>query len=51
MARAILADSIAWPAPAIVVNGTSANTGSVWSLAATRRLVGYQPQDDWTTRI
>lgn len=51
MERAIVADSASWPAPAIVVNGTSANTGSVWSLAATRRLLGYLPQDDWAMRL
>ena len=31
-----------------VLNGMSANTGMRWDLAATRRLVGYEPQDDVT---
>jgi hypothetical protein len=31
-----------------VLNGMSANTGMRWDLSATRRLVGYQPQDDVT---
>jgi nucleoside-diphosphate-sugar epimerase len=44
--RAILADSAAWPAPAIVVNGMSANSGMPWDLEATHRLIGYEPQDD-----
>ena len=46
--RAVNADAGAWPAPAIVVNGMSANTGMAWSLEETRRLLGYQPQDDVT---
>jgi uronate dehydrogenase len=29
-----------------VVNGMSANTGMRWDIDATRRLVGYEPQDD-----
>jgi uronate dehydrogenase len=31
-----------------VVNGMSANTGMRWDVAHTRRLVGYEPQDDVT---
>jgi uronate dehydrogenase len=33
-----------------VVNGMSANTGMRWDLEGTRRLLGYQPQDDVTRR-
>jgi hypothetical protein len=29
----------------------SANTGSVWDREAGRRLIGYEPQDDWTRII
>jgi nucleoside-diphosphate-sugar epimerase len=31
-----------------VLHGMSANTGMCWDITATRRLVGYQPQDDVT---
>jgi uronate dehydrogenase len=31
-----------------ILNGMSANTGMRWDLAGTRKLVGYQPQDDGT---
>lgn len=48
MERAIRADATDWPAPGIVVNGMSGNTGSVWDLSTTRKLIGYVPQDDWT---
>jgi nucleoside-diphosphate-sugar epimerase len=51
MERSIRADAAAWPTPAVVVNGTSRNTGSVWSLTAGWRLIGYDPQDDWTRRL
>jgi nucleoside-diphosphate-sugar epimerase len=51
MECAIRADAAGWPAPAIVVNGMSANTGSVWDIATTRRLIGYQAADDWTKVI
>jgi nucleoside-diphosphate-sugar epimerase len=47
MERAIRANSKGWPAPAIVVNGMSANTGAAWDLAFGRRMIGYEPQDDW----
>ncbi len=46
--RAVNADASEWPAPAIVVNGMSANTGMTWSLDETRRYLGYQPLDDVT---
>ena len=32
----------------VVVNGMSANTGMRWDIEHTRRLLGYQPQDDVT---
>jgi uronate dehydrogenase len=34
--------------PFAVVNGMSANTGMPWDIDFTRRLVGYEPQDDVT---
>ena len=46
--RAINADAGQWPAPAIVVNGMSDNTGMAWSLEEARSHLGYQPQDDVT---
>jgi hypothetical protein len=46
--RAINADASQWPAPAIVVNGMSDNTGMAWSLEEARSHLGYQPQDDVT---
>jgi nucleoside-diphosphate-sugar epimerase len=48
MECAIRADSGGWPAPGIVVNGMSANTGAVWDIATTRRLIGYAAADNWT---
>jgi hypothetical protein len=44
--RGLQADSSQWPQPAIIVNGVSNNTGMKWNLDATRRYLGYQPQDD-----
>ena len=44
--RAVNADAGPWPAPAILVNGMSDNTGMAWSLDETRRYLGYQPLDD-----
>jgi uronate dehydrogenase len=41
--RCILAEL---PAPFAVVNGMSANTGMRWDIEHTRRLLGYEPQDD-----
>ena len=46
MERALLADAEAWPQPGIVVNGMSANRGTPWDIETTRRLIGYEPQDD-----
>jgi NAD+ dependent glucose-6-phosphate dehydrogenase len=34
--------------PFAVINGMSANTGMRWDIEYTRKLVGYQPQDDVT---
>lgn len=44
--KAIVTDGHAWPDGYLLVNGMSANRGMKWSLAATRRGLGYQPQDD-----
>ena len=46
MERALLADPQAWPHPGIVVNGMSANRNMPWDIETTRRLIGYEPQDD-----
>ena len=46
--RAVNADAGGWPAPSIVVNGMSDNSGMTWSLDETRRYLGYQPLDDVT---
>ncbi len=43
---AVTADSIAWPAPGIVVNGMSNNRGMDWDIATTSRLLGYRPMHD-----
>jgi len=43
---ALTAETRAWPGPAIVVNGVSANTGMAWDLDEARRWIGYAPQDD-----
>jgi uronate dehydrogenase len=45
MERCLRADL---PGPFAVVNGMSANTGTRWDLEGTRRLLGYEPQDDVT---
>ncbi|WP_114944598.1 NAD-dependent epimerase/dehydratase family protein [Microvirga calopogonii] len=44
--RALLADAKAWPQPGIVVNGMSRNRNMPWDIESTRRLIGYEPQDD-----
>ena len=44
--QALTADASDWPAPWIVVNGMSANTGMKWSIEATKKWLGYQPLDD-----
>ena len=44
--RAILADGTEWPDGYVLVNGMSDNRGMKWSLDATRRWLGYAPQDD-----
>jgi len=44
--RAVLADAEGWPDCFALVNGISANRGSVWSLDEARELLGYQPRDD-----
>ena len=40
------ADSQNWPAPAIIVNGMSANTDMVWSLEEGRTWLAYEPKDN-----
>ena len=45
MERCLLADL---PAPFVVVNGMSDNTGMPWDIEQTRQLIGYNPQDDVT---
>ncbi len=45
MERCLRADL---PTPFAVINGMSANTGMRWDIEQTRRLVGYEPQDDVT---
>ena len=45
-AKALLAPSDSWPGPVICVNGMSRNRNMKWSLAETRLLLGYEPQDD-----
>jgi nucleoside-diphosphate-sugar epimerase len=45
MERCLLAEL---PAPFVVVNGMSNNTGMPWDIEQTRQLIGYNPQDDVT---
>ena len=45
MERCIVAEL---PERFVVVNGMSANTGMRWDIEPTRRLLGYEPQDDVT---
>lgn len=47
----VTADAVGWPQTGIIVNGVSANSGSDWSIAAGKRLIGYVPQDDLYARI
>ena len=49
--RAVLAKSRGWPGPYICVNGMSLNTGMKWSLADTRKYLGYEPQEDVYTWV
>jgi nucleoside-diphosphate-sugar epimerase len=44
--RALTADGRDWPGGYALVNGMSGNRGMKWSLAETRRWLGYEPQDD-----
>ncbi|HTO28477.1 MAG TPA: NAD(P)-dependent oxidoreductase [Devosia sp.] len=46
MEKAITTPADQWPSRAIVVNGMSHNTGTVWNLDEGRRLLGYAPVDD-----
>ena len=43
---ALRADAAGWPAQALVLNAMSNNAGMPWDLTATRRYLGYAPQDD-----
>ncbi|MFJ3483143.1 NAD-dependent epimerase/dehydratase family protein [Pseudomonas sp. NPDC090202] len=43
---ALCADAATWPAAAVVVNGVSANAGTVWDLQSARDCLGYEPVDD-----
>ncbi|MCI0682506.1 MAG: NAD(P)-dependent oxidoreductase [Gemmataceae bacterium] len=45
MERCLLAEL---PGRFVIVNGMSANYGMAWDLESTRRILGYQPQDDVT---
>jgi len=47
MERAIRSGTEGWPAAGIVVNGMSANTDTLWDLDWGRKLIGYEPRDDW----
>ncbi len=49
--RAVLAKSHGWPGPYLCVNGMSLNTGMKWSLADTRKYLGYEPQEDVYTWV
>ncbi len=44
--KALLSSSDSWPGPMICVNGMSRNQDMKWNLEETRRLLGYEPQDD-----
>ena len=46
LAGALTARADDWPAPAIVVNGVSANAGMAWDLEEAARWIGYRPEDD-----
>lgn len=43
--HALFANSDPWPEPCIVVNAMSQNGSMPWSLAETRKWLGYEPQD------
>ncbi len=49
--KALLTSSHAWPSPVICVNGMSRNQNMKWDLQETRRLLGYEPQDDMRERL
>jgi nucleoside-diphosphate-sugar epimerase len=48
---ALTADATDWPQPAPVLNAMSNNTGMPWDLTATRRTLGYAPQDDSSVEL
>lgn len=43
---AIRADPGAWPGPAIIVNGVSANSGTGWDMRFAQQALGFVPRDD-----
>lgn len=48
---ALTADSRQWDQGFVIVNGVSANRGSVWDVADGRRAIGYDPRDDIQARL
>jgi len=46
MVAALTADASKWPAPAIVVNGMSNNSGMPWDIEDGKTWIGYDPKDD-----
>jgi NAD(P)-dependent dehydrogenase (short-subunit alcohol dehydrogenase family) len=43
---ALLGDESKWPSRSIVVNAMSGNVGMPWDIEYTRRMIGYNPQDN-----
>ncbi|MBA1243767.1 NAD-dependent epimerase/dehydratase family protein [Pseudomonas japonica] len=43
---ALGASAAHWPASHVIINGVSANYGTVWDLSGARAWLGYQPVDD-----
>lgn len=48
---ALTVDIARWPAPAIVVNGVSANRGALWDMSEAKAWLGHEPKDDVWTRL
>lgn len=46
MECALLADESGWPSHSIVVNAMSRNAGMPWDIEHSRRMIGYDPQDN-----
>jgi nucleoside-diphosphate-sugar epimerase len=51
VAAALRADPAQWPAPGIVVNAVSGNTGMAWNMDRARALLGFVPQDDMAREL